>query len=364
MNAAPPTAAVRARPSRVDAPEAEAGRVAFGPRALPWAILAVAGAAALLDPALTATAAPWPFVVALIVFGMPHGAADWTVAARLSHARGFGARLGGFWGYLAMMAASLALIMWQPGVSALLFLALTVFHFGMADATAVHADSDGPVARWGLVIGRGLLLLSTAFAAHPNEAWAPFAGIGDALSPWSGAAWRPDLAVLQLLASIGVAAGAVAAVCSAVARARVGHGPDAALDMIEHMLVATLAMAADPLFTVGCYFLGVHAFRHTRRLACTHAVIDATDAGSRRVDRRMAPPLGQRVLQVHVLSWPLMWLTAVCLVPLCWLIGPFDARTLAVASIAFYMITTLPHHLLGLRLPQPDMPPAATSRSR
>jgi hypothetical protein len=24
----------------------------------------------------------------------------------------------------------------------------------------------------------------------------------------------------------------------------------------------------------------------------------------------------------------------------------------------FYMITTLPHHLLGLRLPRPDMPPA------
>jgi hypothetical protein len=46
-------------------------------------------------------------------------------------------------------------------------------------------------------------------------------------------------------------------------------------------------------------------------------------------------------------------------VPLCWLLGGVDLQTIAVASIAFYMITTLPHHLLGLRLPQPDMPPAA-----
>ena len=354
-----------ARPLGLDAPEAEAGRVTFGVRALPWALLSAAAALALTDSALTSTAAPWPFAVALLAFGMPHGAADWTVAAKLSPARGFGARLWGFWGYLAMMAASLGLIMWQPGVSALLFLMLTVFHFGMADATAVHADSDGPVARWGLVIGRGLLLLATAFAAHPADAWAPFAQIGDALSPWPGSAWQPDLAMLQRLAVAGVATGAVAALCSAVARARAGHGPDAALDLIEHMLVVTLAMAADPLFTVGCYFLGVHAFRHTRRLACTHAVMDARGGSSRPGDRPAAPPpLARRLLRVHVLSWPLMWLTALCLVPLCWLIGPFDARTLAVASIAFYMITTLPHHLLGLRLPQPDMPPAATSRSR
>jgi len=54
-----------------------------------------------------------------------------------------------------------------------------------------------------------------------------------------------------------------------------------------------------------------------------------------------------------------MWLTALCLVPLCMMLGGFGPRTIAEASIAFYMITTLPHHLLGLRLPQPDMPPAA-----
>jgi hypothetical protein len=54
-----------------------------------------------------------------------------------------------------------------------------------------------------------------------------------------------------------------------------------------------------------------------------------------------------------------MWPTALCFVPLCWLLGGPTLQGLTVASIAFYMITTLPHHLLGLKLPRPDMPPAA-----
>ena len=56
-----------------------------------------------------------------------------------------------------------------------------------------------------------------------------------------------------------------------------------------------------------------------------------------------------------------MWPTALCLAPLCWLLGGFHAGAIAAASIAFYMITTLPHHLLGLKLPKADTPPAAAS---
>lgn len=348
MTTAPPTATVRAHPSRVSAPEAEAGRVRFGARAWPWIVLAAGATAGVLSPPLTEAAAPWPFVIALLAFGMPHGAADWAVAARLSGRTGLGARLRGFGGYLAMMAGSLALIAWQPGLSGLLFLLLTVFHFGMADATAVHADRDGRVARWGLVTGRGLLLLATAFATHPEAAWAPFARIGNALSPWAADAWQPDLALLQRLASVGVAAGAALALTSAVARLRAGHGRDAALDLAEAALVVALAACADPLFAVGCYFFGVHAFRHSRRLACTQLMMGGARRG-----------LAQRLVRVHELSLPLMWLTALCLVPLCLMLGGFGPRAIAEASIAFYMITTLPHHLLGLRLPQPDMPPAA-----
>ncbi len=356
MNASPSSAAARATPLEVSPPAAGAGSVVFGPRALPWAVLATALALGAADPALTARAAPWPFIVALVVFGMPHGAADWTVAARLANRNGLRTRLFGFSGYLALMALSLGIIAWQPGVAAMLFLLLTMIHFGMADATALGGDDDGPLARWGLALGRGLLLLATAFAAHPAEAWAPFAEIGGALSPRASAAWRPDLGTLQQFALVGVAAGVVLALASVIARARRGHARDAALDLVEHAMVAAVATLADPLFAVGCYFIGVHAFRHTRRLACTSTIVDPAAT-----PRGRGAGFVRRLLRVHQLSQPLMWPTALCLAPLCWLLGGFNAGAIAAASIAFYMITTLPHHLLGLKLPKADTPPAAAS---
>jgi Brp/Blh family beta-carotene 15,15'-monooxygenase len=298
---------------------------------------------ALIAPRITAEAAPWPFLVALVVFGMPHGAADWEVAARLAGRHGFVRRVAGFTWYLAMMLACAALLAWQPGISALLFLLLTVFHFGMADATAVRADEDGAIARWCLVCGRGLLLLSTAFASDPVSAWAPFAEIA-AAAPWATSAWMPELSALRNGAALGAAAGVVIAVCGSIARIRRGKPREAALDLVEHGLVAALAALADPLFAVGCFFLGVHAFRHTRRLACTREVIEPP----------VAPiSLVARIARVHVLSLPLMGPTALCLWPLCWMLGGLGIQNLATASIAFYMVSTLPHHLLGLRLPEP-----------
>jgi Brp/Blh family beta-carotene 15,15'-monooxygenase len=349
LKLAPPTAAALERSLERLEPAAEAGRfpLCAGPRAIPWCALGAAAALAWIAPEATASTASWPFVIALFAFGMPHGAADWTVAARLAGRSTLASRLAGFTGYLLMMAACTAFMAWQPGVAALLFLLLTVFHFGMADATSVHADRDGAMARWGLVLGRGLLLLSTAFASHPQAAWAPFAEIGDAFcrSP----AWTPDLDSLQAMARLGVGSGVAFALCSALARTRAGHPREAGRDLAEHALVTALAAWADPLFAVGVFFLGVHAFRHARRLACTRAVLEPPPA-----ERALAA----RLVRVHLLSLPLMWPTALCLAPLCWLLGGFGMHELAVASIAFYMITTLPHHLLGLELPQPDLAPA------
>lgn len=314
------------------------------PRAVPWAALLGGIMLATLVPGSTTESAPWPFLIALVLFGMPHGAADWSVAARLAGRTGFASRVAGFRWYLAMMVGCTALLAWQPGIVTLAFLLLTVFHFGMADATAVGADDDGPLARWCLVCSRGLLLLATAFACNAVAAWAPFAEIA-AATPWANAAWMPDLDALRSGALLGVAAGAVLAVCGAMARFRRARRLEAVLDLAEHGLVTTMAALTDPLFAVGCFFLGVHAVRHTCRLANTRVVMEPPPA-----------PAGTlaRIMRVHALSMPLMVPTALCLWPLCLMLGGFGARQVAVATIAFYMISTLPHHLLGLRLPRPS----------
>ncbi len=326
-------------------------------------MLAFGVLSALINPAFTTTAAPWPFVIALFVFGMPHGCADWVVSARLSGRVGLWSKICGFTGYLGQMLACLALMALLPGAAALMFLCLTMFHFGMADATAVGADKDGFVARWGLALGRGMLLLSTAFAAHPIAAWAPFEQIGIALSSWqhgAASAWMPTPEQMRPLALIGVAAGVVFALASALARWRRGHARAAVADLVEHALVALMAALADPLFAVGIFFFGVHAFRHTRRLACTRNIIAPSHTNTHIIAKPYTTNnFFARLIRVHVVSLPLLWPTIPCMIPLCLLLGGFHAHSLAVASIAFYMITTLPHHLLGLRLPAADLAPAA-----
>jgi Brp/Blh family beta-carotene 15,15'-monooxygenase len=302
----------------------------------------------IIAPEITKRFAAWPFVLALLIFGMPHGAADWVVQARLAGEKIFTRQLVGFADYLGLMFVCSLFLVWQPGVFALIFLGLTIFHFGMADATALRIDVDGSFARWSFVLGRGLLLLATVFAMQPVSAWAPFAQIAEAFAWKHETMWMPDLMHLQKLSWLGVIAGAGFAVAGAIARWRCGRARKAGLDLIEHALVGMLAVFADPLFAVGMFFLGVHAYRHTRRLACTRLVIEPPPA-----------PAGfvRRLVRVHGISLPLMWPTALCLIPICWLLGPFNAHTLAVAGIVFYMITTLPHHLLGLRLPRPDLAP-------
>ena len=311
-------------------------------------VLSSAALIGWMSPATTVRAASLPFVVALIVLGMPHGGADWAVAARLSHRSGFIAQLWGFVPYLLMMAGCLLALLLVPGVTVLAFLALTVFHFGMADATALRADDDGPLARWSLVISRGLLLLATVFAVHPEAAWEPFGQIVNAMGVWPQGAWQPDPLALQPWAVVGSVFGVLLACVSAGIRVLHHHRREALSDLCESALVVVLAYYADPLFAVGVYFIGVHAFRHCRRLSRTRIVMEP-------------PPISahffRNMFHVHVLSFPLMVATAACLVPLCIVIGGFDMRSIAIASIAFYIISTLPHHLLGLELPAPEAMP-------
>jgi Brp/Blh family beta-carotene 15,15'-monooxygenase len=310
-------------------------------------MLMIGCAIGIAAPEITKRIAAWPFVLALLIFGMPHGAADWVVQARLTGEKIFTRQLVGFADYLGLMLACTLFLVWQPGVFALLFLGLSIFHFGMADATALRIDADGAFARWSFVLGRGLLLLATVFAMNPEAAWQPFAQIADAFAWNHETMWMPDLLHLQKLSWLGVIAGAGFALAGALARWRCGRTRKAGLDLIEHALVVMLAMFSAPLFAVGMFFFGVHAYRHTRRLACTRVVIEPAAPAS----------FLRRLARVHGISLPLMVPTALCLIPICWQLGPFNAHTLAVAGIVFYMITTLPHHLLGLRLPRPDLAP-------
>jgi hypothetical protein len=180
------------------------------------------------------------------------------------------------------------------------------------------------------------------FAAHPDEAWAPFAEIGKALAPWSAVRWTIDPPAMRGAALLGCGTGVALSLLGAGARFVHGHRREAVLDIAEGALVAFVAMQADPLFAIGTYFIGVHAFRHCRRMANMPTIIEPPPA---------PPGFARRLVRVHLLGLPLAMPTALCLAGICVLLGGFDVRTIAVASIGFYIVSTLPHHLLGLALP-------------
>lgn len=111
--------------------------------ALPWVpTLACLGAlaAGMCWPTGAQSAGPWVWVVALVVLGMPHGAADWAVhqaAAGHEHRRG---GLIGFIPYLLWMALCAVLLWLLPVWTCLAFFALTALHFGLEDIDSAQPE--------------------------------------------------------------------------------------------------------------------------------------------------------------------------------------------------------------------------------
>ena len=91
-----------------------AGREFLRQRALPWILLSAGLLLALIDPAVTASFAWLPFLVSLFIFGMPHGAMDWTIQNRLDGVHGLLRQAIAFIPYLALMALSTTLLIVFP----------------------------------------------------------------------------------------------------------------------------------------------------------------------------------------------------------------------------------------------------------
>lgn len=293
---------------------------------------------ALALPGVTTHWAALPFVVGLVLFGMPHGAMDWVVLSRLHRTRGPLETLIAFGPYVGLIVISIALFVLAPVWATVAFLALTVIHFGSADARALGGGEAGPVWRWGTALSRGGLLLGGVFAAAPVAAWRPF---GEIAAVFAYAETALNASAVSATGWVVVGVSLVIAIgCAVARRRREGTWLGAALDGGEQALTLGVALVAPPLFAVGVYFLGVHAVRYTMGLGS-----DATLA------RNGVASGGLRgVLRVHAQSLPLLLPSLPLVVLLAWPMPGGWLDRLAVGSIAFYMATTLPHHLLGMRL--------------
>ncbi len=310
-------------------------------RGLPWLTLAATLLIGLFDRDLTQTRDTLPFLVSFVFFGMPHGAMDWVVNNRLRRIDGRATGLRGFGWYLSLMAAVGMVLVMAPIVAVVAFFVLTVVHWGRGDLEATGGDAPHRIDRAAAIAGRGLLILGTAFAFDPDASWRPFS-----LLVFGEASGTASIEIARTLGLVAFVVGLLSTCFWIVRRWSSSDRTGASLDTIESILVVAAIALTDPLFGIGMYFLGTHSFRHSVRLAATPSVISA--------DPRTTS-LARRLAFVHLLSIPLLIPTFIIL--LGWSriqFGGFDVMDLTVTMLGFFLVTTLPHHLLGCRLPRPQ----------
>lgn len=314
--------------------------VAF--RRLPLAVMSGAAlAGAMGGPHWSAALAPLPWIVALGLIGLPHGAADFAVSHRVWR----GWPLAIVWlAYTAVMAAVLAGFVAAPVPMIGAFTALSCWHFGTAHLdTAIASCSDRRVSRSAqrivAALARGGIVLAVPLAAWPVATTAVAADLA-ALSVGRGPAADlfPPAAVRAagfVLAAVSVAAAATEGLF-AMRRPRSRRAWLKGLG--ELAVIASLGWCTDPLFSVGFYFLIWHGWRQMEPLA-----VSLTGAAP-----RSWAALGRAVVWIHRAALPLLVPAWVAIGAIWWLWSPHHTpRALAIVSITAYLVVTPAHELLG-----------------
>ena len=195
---------------------------------------------------------------AVVLTGMPHGAIDHLVAAQLYGLRFTWADQATFYGgYLALMALYGGLWVVAPVWSLMLFLVMTMYHFGQADLAYWTLP---PVVARGLYLSRGLLLIGGPIAAFPTLVDPIFSAIaGVQVSSWPLLASAPTLAFAGIVGQHALALAATAFACG-VGRDKWGR------EAINVSVLAALFGGVPPLVAFSVYFGLWHSLGHILEL--------------------------------------------------------------------------------------------------
>lgn len=300
------------------------------------AFVAATVAGLALGPAWSVAAAPWPWLVSLVIVGLPHGAADFAVTRRMCGGPAAVAAL--FAAYVALMAIVGGAFALVPLPVLVAFVALSGWHFG-----AAHADAQSPplMRRPGALalaaVARGAPVLGVPLVAWPEAS----AGIAAAVAALAGAAPAVEPQAVRVTGLVLVALG-VAALAVEAWRTRLDPGGPArsGATLVDLAVIGLLEATTDPLFAVGCYFLGWHAWRQMRLLAPALGCGPIGDA------RSLLAALGR----IHAAALPLLVPTWAAIAAAWWCLPATnvsrDPRGLAILSLAVYIVVTPSHDLL------------------
>ena len=238
-----------------------------------WCGGLVAIALALLSPDFAGQpAVQWsPWLLGLLVLGIPHGAFDHKVGAELDGRGSRSAGPGFYAAYLSVGALVMACWFVSPVVACLGFLGVAAGHFGQGDVywsreTGLAAWSGSVGYRVSLLLVRSALPIALPLLAHPRE----FSGEAAAMTArlFGRSAW----VVPPWLIGGGLAAVAALVVLNWGWAAWIGlklRGEAARaawLDGSETLLLAALFWVVPPVLALGVYFNAWHSLRHVARL--------------------------------------------------------------------------------------------------
>ena len=211
--------------------------------------LALALLASPVAPSLPLTWQLTMLALAVVIFGLPHGALDLALVQGAS--RGSRTALVGA-AVLYLMASGLVLMVWisAPMAALLGFLAIAVIHFGLGDTEDLH----GP-QRAVEIIARGGFAGVAPLVFHPQTTRDLFALL---VGPASTASLDTTLAVMATpLTWLWLACLVVALAWRTIQRA-----PGWMSAVLELLLTAAIFAVCHPLAAFLLYFCFVHSVRH------------------------------------------------------------------------------------------------------
>ena len=288
--------------------------------------------------------AAWPFAVALVAVGLPHGAIDLRLAAKL---QGVSLPVAATrFGWYALLMCGAVFCLWlSPSATLTGFVILSSWHFGRADVDDhkivlehdTHLrdnEADSSTTRMALAAwARGLLILALPFCFHVEQS----VEVAEILVRLCGADLRANLTVLERGAIL------VSCVCGTFEVVRMlalrfaGHVRLSRLILLELCSLVTAFWMLHPMFAMGLYFGCWHSWRHLRRL---NSVLCPNQNDWLKA-----------ILRLHFESLPLLLPTLVMVCVICiQLAGGINIRNAAFTSLLVYAVVTLPHELLCGRL--------------
>lgn len=139
----------------------------------------------------------------IVLIGIPHGATDYLIFQQLSRPLWGTKEMRHFYTNYVMLMAAYALVWWLlPSVALLLFLLISMYHFGQSNWN--YVSFGRPAEAYGIHLIWGAFVLLVPILWHYDAAAPIISGIIGAPAPVIAPAWREAISILLLVVNLWI----------------------------------------------------------------------------------------------------------------------------------------------------------------